>query len=100
LEAGSKTSFCLILNDLDLDSFELQQDYTVNVNLTYLPSDDTTGYIPENYDFKFGAVNMDRGNYHTGHSFRRSGGSIAAAVEYSSQKRWIKYGRLLLSVSI
>jgi hypothetical protein len=63
LEAASKTSFCLILNDLDLDSFELQQDYTVNVNLTYLPSGDTTGYIPENYDFKFGAVNMDRGNY-------------------------------------
>jgi hypothetical protein len=37
---------------------------------------------------------------HTGHSFRRSGVSIAAAVEYLSQKRWIKYGRLLLSVSI
>ncbi|XP_060595045.1 alpha-2-macroglobulin-like [Ruditapes philippinarum] len=60
LEAASKTSFCLILHDLDLDSFELQQDYTVNVNLTYLPSDDTTGYMPDNYDFKFGAVNMDR----------------------------------------
>jgi hypothetical protein len=37
---------------------------------------------------------------HTGHSLRRSGGSTAAAVKYLSQKRWIKNGRLLLSVSL
>jgi hypothetical protein len=38
--------------------------------------------------------------YHTGHSFRRSGEFIAVAMEISSQKRWIKNGRLLLSVSL
>jgi hypothetical protein len=36
----------------------------------------------------------------TGHSFCRCVGSIATAVEYSSQKRWIKYGRLQLSISM
>jgi hypothetical protein len=61
LEADSKTSFCLILNDLD--SLKQEQAYTVNVNLRYLPSDGAQDYMTENYDFMFGAVNTDGGNY-------------------------------------
>jgi hypothetical protein len=41
-------------------------------------------------------VNQEHNN-HTGHSFRKSGWSIEAAVGISSQKLGIKYGRLLLS---
>jgi hypothetical protein len=44
-------------------------------------------------------VNQEHRN-NIAHCFRGRGGSIEAAVEISSQKRRIKYGRLLLSVNL
>jgi hypothetical protein len=55
--------------------------------------------ITKNSKMIYTIVNQKH-NYHTGHSFRGSCGSIKVAVEISSQKRWIKYGRLPLSVSL
>ena len=56
MEAASKTSFCLILNDLDLES---QQEFSVSINLKFLPSEPDN--LIDNFEYKYGAVNTDGG---------------------------------------
>jgi hypothetical protein len=47
----------------------------------------------------YAILNQEHNNY-TGHSFLRSGGSIKWVVEILSPMRWMKYDRLLRSVSL